>query len=102
MSVVGKLRCRWAPHREHAARNRTRQDGPCRPPTTFHYLTAMTTRTSTDRSQAPATLDIWLHHLEDEADAAFLYRELARAERDASKADLYGRLAQVEDRHVQM
>ena len=23
---------------------------------------------------------IWLHHLEDEADAAFLYRELAQAE----------------------
>src|SRR5690242_10047303 len=29
---------------------------------------------------------IWLHHLEDEADAAYLYRELA----------------QVEDRHVEM
>ena len=24
--------------------------------------------------------DIWLHHLEDEADAAFLYRELAQAD----------------------
>jgi VIT1/CCC1 family predicted Fe2+/Mn2+ transporter len=45
---------------------------------------------------------IWLHHLEDEADAAFLYRELAHAERDAHKADLYRKLAQVEDRHVEM
>jgi VIT1/CCC1 family predicted Fe2+/Mn2+ transporter len=46
--------------------------------------------------------DIWLHHLEDEADAAFLYRELAQAERDAGKADVYRKLAQVEDRHVEM
>jgi vacuolar iron transporter family protein len=44
----------------------------------------------------------WLHHLEDEADAAFLYRELAGAERDPKKADLYRKLASVEDRHVEM
>ena len=44
----------------------------------------------------------WLHHLEDEADAAFLYRELARAERDAGRAGIYRQLADVEDRHVQM
>ena len=44
----------------------------------------------------------WLHHLADEADAAYLYRELARAEPDASRADLYRRLAEVEDRHVDM
>ena len=52
--------------------------------------------------QPSETLGIWLHHLEDEADAAFLYRELAQAERDARKADLYRRLAGVEDRHVGM
>ncbi len=55
----------------------------------------------TTTTPAPAP-DIWLHHLEDEADAAFLYRELAEAERDASKAELYRRLALVEDRHVEM
>jgi rubrerythrin len=44
----------------------------------------------------------WLHHLEDEADAAFLYRELAGAERDPGKADIYRKLAGVEDRHVEM
>jgi vacuolar iron transporter family protein len=44
----------------------------------------------------------WLHHLEDEADAAFLYRELARAEPDTPRADLYRRLADVEDRHVEL
>ena len=50
----------------------------------------------------PPPPHIWLHHLEDEADAAFLYRELARAERDPRKADLYRKLAAVEDRHVEM
>ena len=44
----------------------------------------------------------WLHHLSDEADAAFLYRELARAEPDPSRSDLYRKLADVEDRHVGM
>ena len=44
----------------------------------------------------------WLHHLKDEADAAFLYRELAGAEPDAGRADLYRKLAGVEDRHVAM
>jgi vacuolar iron transporter family protein len=52
--------------------------------------------------QPSETLGIWLHHLEDEADAAFLYRELAQTEQDAHKADLYRRLAGVEDRHVEM
>lgn len=42
----------------------------------------------------------WLHHLADEADAAYLYRELAQAERDTERARIYGQLADVEDRHV--
>jgi VIT1/CCC1 family predicted Fe2+/Mn2+ transporter len=42
----------------------------------------------------------WLHHLTDEADAAFLYRELAGIERDQERAHLYRQLAEVEDRHV--
>jgi VIT1/CCC1 family predicted Fe2+/Mn2+ transporter len=44
----------------------------------------------------------WLHHLADEADAAFLYRELAAAEPDASKRKVYEELAHVEDRHTEM
>ena len=48
---------------------------------------------------APPPAD-WLHHLADEADAAFLYRELAQAERDPGRAKIYGQLAEVEDRHV--
>jgi vacuolar iron transporter family protein len=44
----------------------------------------------------------WIHHLEDEADAAFLYRELAQAERDPGRSEIYSKLAAVEDRHVDM
>jgi VIT1/CCC1 family predicted Fe2+/Mn2+ transporter len=47
-------------------------------------------------------LHTFQHHWQDEADAAYLYRLLARAERDAKKSDLYRRLADVEDRHVQV
>ena len=44
----------------------------------------------------------WLHHLEDEADAAYLYRNLASLEEDPARAELYARLAGVEDRHVSL
>jgi VIT1/CCC1 family predicted Fe2+/Mn2+ transporter len=47
-------------------------------------------------------LQAFEHHWQDEADAAYLYRILADAEPDASKSDLYRRLADVEDRHVQV
>jgi len=53
-------------------------------------------------SAPPSPPHIWLHHLEDEADAAFLYRELAGAEPDPDKAGIYRKLAAVEDRHVDM
>jgi len=42
------------------------------------------------------------HHWQDEADAAFLYRLLSEAEPDPKKKDLYRRLAEVEDRHVEV
>jgi len=51
---------------------------------------------------APPDLDSFEHHWQDEADAAYLYRLLAGAERDAGKSDIYLRLAQVEDRHVEV
>lgn len=44
----------------------------------------------------------WLHHLEDEADAAYLYRALSSLEKDPARAALYLRLAGVEDRHVEL
>ncbi len=53
-------------------------------------------------ANASSAPDIWLHHLKDEADAAYLYRELAKAELNAHRAALYNRLASVEDRHVEL
>ena len=56
-------------------------------------------------SPAPAgdpepDLHAFEHHWQDEADAAYLYRLLASAEPDPAKSDIYRRLAEVEDRHV--
>ena len=50
----------------------------------------------------PPDLDAFEHHWQDEADAAFLYRLLADAEPDPSKQDIYRRLADVEDRHLEI
>ena len=47
-------------------------------------------------------LEAFEHHWQDEADAAYLYRLLAGAETDGAKSDLYRRLAEVEDRHVEV
>src|SRR5438874_386275 len=44
----------------------------------------------------------WLHHWQDEADAAFLYLALAGQERDAHRKEVYIKLAGVEERHVQI
>ena len=44
----------------------------------------------------------WLHHWQDEADAAFLYLALAGQESDPHRKDVYIKLAGVEERHVQM
>ena len=44
----------------------------------------------------------WLHHWQDEADAAYLYLALAGQEPDPHKKDVYIKLAGVEERHVQM
>src|SRR5574341_603098 len=46
------------------------------------------------------TLANWRHHLQDEADAAFLYRVLAGADPSPKGSDIYRRLAEVEDRHA--
>src|SRR5690349_23368612 len=44
----------------------------------------------------------WLHHWQDEADAAYLYLALAGQEPDPKRKDVYIKLAGVEERHVQM
>jgi VIT1/CCC1 family predicted Fe2+/Mn2+ transporter/rubrerythrin len=45
-------------------------------------------------------LAVWRHHLQDEADAAYLYDVLADAERQPKRSGVYRRLAEVEQRHV--
>lgn len=42
----------------------------------------------------------WMHHYQDEADAAFLYGVLAASETDQKKRATYERLADVERRHT--
>jgi VIT1/CCC1 family predicted Fe2+/Mn2+ transporter/rubrerythrin len=44
----------------------------------------------------------WLHHWQDEADAAYLYLALAGQEADPHRKEVYIKLAGVEERHVQM
>ena len=61
----------------------------------------MTSAPPVPAASAP-DLDTFVHHWQDEADAAYLYRLLSDAELDPHKQDLYRRLAEVEDRHVQV
>ena len=49
-----------------------------------------------------STLKTWLHHWQDESDAAYLYLVLAGQEPDTKKKDIYIKLAGVEERHTQM
>ena len=59
-----------------------------------------TTSAPAGSPSSPPDLESFVHHWQDEADAAYLYRLLADAETDAAKSDIYRRLADVEDRHV--
>ncbi len=49
-----------------------------------------------------ATLQGWLHHWQDEYDAAYLYLVLAGQEPDQKKKEIYIKLAGVEERHTQL
>src|SRR6266542_2398794 len=44
--------------------------------------------------------ETWDAHYADEKDAAWLYRRLASVDTNRERADLFGRLADVEDRHT--
>jgi VIT1/CCC1 family predicted Fe2+/Mn2+ transporter len=48
------------------------------------------------------TLHSWLHHWQDELDAAYLYVALASEEADPRKQEIYRQLAQVERRHTDL
>ena len=60
-----------------------------------------TTSAPTTPGGAP-DLDSFHHHWQDEADAAYLYRVLADSEPDEAKQSIYRRLADVEDRHLEI
>jgi predicted membrane protein (TIGR00267 family) len=45
---------------------------------------------------------VWLHHYQDEADAAYLYDVLAAAEPDAGRREVFSQLAAVERRHTDL
>jgi vacuolar iron transporter family protein len=49
----------------------------------------------------PTTDGLVGHFLAEEIDAAFLYRELAAVETDGKRRDVFRKLAEVEDRHVE-
>lgn len=46
------------------------------------------------------TIALWKEHIQDEIDAAFLYRILASLEKDKKKRSIYEQLAAVEDHHT--
>jgi predicted membrane protein (TIGR00267 family) len=54
------------------------------------------------RSAAPPDFETFQEHWQDEADAAYLYTLLAGLEKDEHKRDIYRRLAEVEQRHVEI
>src|SRR6266702_4746178 len=47
------------------------------------------------------SLHEWLHHWQDDSDAAYLYSELAAQEPDPGKQEIYRQLASVERRHTE-
>jgi rubrerythrin len=51
--------------------------------------------------EPPSADESWDEHYRDERDAAYLYRSLAAVERVPKLAELFEKLAVVEDRHVQ-
>ncbi len=58
--------------------------------------------TMTPPTPSVPDLEAFEHHWQDEADAAYLYRLLSKAEQDPAKSDIYRRLADVEERHLEI
>jgi VIT1/CCC1 family predicted Fe2+/Mn2+ transporter len=48
------------------------------------------------------TISVWKHHLQDEIDAAYLYRILAGLIKKSKKQDIYLNLAEIEDKHIEV
>ena len=50
----------------------------------------------------PKTRTRWTHHMQEEVNAAYLYRELAQLEENPKRREVFEKLAGVEDRHTNM
>src|SRR3989441_13061720 len=74
---------------------------PSPPPPYLHPMPAPLARPAPPAPDR-ATLHTWLHHWQDEFDAAYLYLVLAGQEPDQKKKEIYIKLAGVEERHTQM
>ena len=48
------------------------------------------------------SISIWRSHLQDEVDAAFLYRTLAGIIKNSKQQDIYIQLAEIEDKHTEV
>jgi len=46
------------------------------------------------------SIDTWKHHLQEEIDAGFLYRKLADKVSDPKRKNIYTKIAEIEDKHV--
>lgn len=64
----------------------------------------MTTTPVAPRNEPPVQADLrtFREHWQDECDAAFLYGNLARLERDRERAQVFERLRDVEERHAEI
>jgi len=60
----------------------------------------MTSERASVPPQPPQYEPSWSDHYADERDAAWLYRRLAKTERDQHRRDLFEKLAAVEDQHT--
>jgi VIT1/CCC1 family predicted Fe2+/Mn2+ transporter/rubrerythrin len=47
------------------------------------------------------SITVWKEHLQEEIDASYLYKVLAGMETDAKQKDIYSRLSDIEQKHIQ-
>ena len=60
------------------------------------------TETINKNSIDKKSISIWRSHLQDEVDAAFLYRILAGIIKNSKQQDIYLQLAEIEDKHTEV
>ncbi|HSD62952.1 MAG TPA: VIT1/CCC1 transporter family protein [Ignavibacteriaceae bacterium] len=48
------------------------------------------------------SISVWKNHLQEEIDASYLYKVLSGLEKNDKKKDIYGRLSEVEKKHIKV